>query len=171
MDQVDTLQDVRLRLVEAGGRASLDLGLGRIVGQILVYLYLQPEACSLEELEKDLGLSKASVSVAARQLEQLGLVQRVWVKGERKKYYQSAENIGKALQQGIISLLGQKVDDFGEQLEASKMILESESRGTSKESAFLARRISRASRLQKSLQSLLGNPLVSLLSKGMQTNK
>ena len=61
-----------MRLIETGGQTSQDLGLGRIVGQILVYLYLKPSACSLEELENDLGLSKASISIAARQLEQLG---------------------------------------------------------------------------------------------------
>ncbi len=48
-----------MRLVETGGRTSQDLGLGRIVGQILVYLYLQPAACSLEELEENLGLSQS----------------------------------------------------------------------------------------------------------------
>lgn len=32
--------DLRMRLVEEGGRAAQDLGFGRIPGQILVYLYL-----------------------------------------------------------------------------------------------------------------------------------
>jgi DNA-binding transcriptional regulator GbsR (MarR family) len=67
-----------MRLVETGGRISQDLGLGRIVGQLLVYLYLQPRECSLDVLESELGLSKASVSIAARQLERLGIVQRVF---------------------------------------------------------------------------------------------
>ena len=77
MSKSNNLIAAQMRLGETGGRTSQDLGLGRIVGQVLVYLYLQPSACSLEKLEKALGLSKASVSIAARQLEQLGLVQRV----------------------------------------------------------------------------------------------
>ena len=118
MKTVDNILLARTRLVETGGRTSQDLGLGRIVGQVLVFLYLQPAECSLDTLEQELGLSKASVSVAARQLEALGLVSRVWVKGERKKYYRSAENIASALQQGLLSLVRQKVQFFGGELDS-----------------------------------------------------
>ena len=164
MEQNNNLQIARMRLIETGGRTSQDLGLGRIVGQILVYLYLQPEACPLNELEQDLGLSKASISVAARQLEQLGLVQQVWVKGERKKYYRSAENVGQALQQGLLSIVRQKVNDFGDQLEFTQHLVEGNDVENSAESDFLKRRIERASKLQKRLNGILGNPLVRLLT-------
>jgi len=36
-----------MRLVEVGGNAAQDLGLGRIVGQIVVYLYLSEAERSL----------------------------------------------------------------------------------------------------------------------------
>ena len=67
-------QEARSRLIETGGRTSQDLGLGRIVGQILVYLYLTDGDCSLDKIGADLDLSKASVSIAARQLESLWLL-------------------------------------------------------------------------------------------------
>ncbi len=165
MDKNKKIDEVRVRLVETGGRASQDFGLGRIVGQTLVYLYLQPTACSLEQIEEELGLSKASISVAARQLEQLGLVQRIWVKGERKKYYRSAENIGQALQQGLLSLVRQKVTDFGGELQASIALLEQIDEGNTKEVEFLRLRVSRASKLQTRLDLILGNPLVQLLTR------
>ena len=57
--------EIRARLVETGGRTS-----------------------------QDLGLSKASVSVAVRQLENLGLLRRTWKKGDRKNYYRTADEIG-----------------------------------------------------------------------------
>lgn len=168
MESHEDITTARMRLVETGGRTSQDLGLGRIVGQILVYLYLQPAACPLDELEKDLGLSKASVSVAARQLEQLGLVQRVWLKGERKKYYRSAENIGYALQEGLLSLIRQKVNEFGDQLAITENLLGQTGRENSSEIEFLRQRISRASTLQKRLNGVLGNPLVRLLTKATE---
>ncbi len=156
----------RTRLVETGGRTSHDLGLGRIVGQVLVYLYLQPTECSLDALEQDLGLSKASVSVAARQLESLGLVSRVWVKGERKKYYRSAENIASALQQGLLSTVRQKVEFFGGELDTSMELLDTASEQLeTKDLEFLKQRVNRASKLQKRLNKVLGNPLVRLLTK------
>ena len=166
MNSSDNINIARTRLVETGGRTSQDLGLGRIVGQVLVFLYLQPNECSLDVLERELGLSKASVSVAARQLESLGLVSRVWVKGERKKYYRSAENIASALQQGLLSIVRQKVEFFGSELDTSIGLLENASEQTEKEDLeFLTNRVRRASKLQKRLSRVLGNPLVRLLTK------
>jgi DNA-binding transcriptional regulator GbsR (MarR family) len=166
MKPVENIVLARTRLVETGGRTSQDLGLGRIVGQVLVYLYLQPAECSLDMLEQDLGLSKASVSVAARQLEAMGLVNRVWVKGERKKYYRSADNIASALQQGLLSLVRQKVQYFGGELDVSMGLLDSAAEQIeTQDLAFLKQRVSRASKLQKRLGKVLGNPLVRLLTK------
>jgi DNA-binding transcriptional regulator GbsR (MarR family) len=166
MDPTESITTARMQLVETGGRTSQDLGFGRIVGQVLVYLYLQPTACSLDVLEQDLGLSKASVSVAARQLEALGLVSRVWVKGERKKYYRSAENIGKALQQGLLSSVRQKVELFGGELKSSMGLLDAAAEEVnSRELEFLQQRVHRAGKLQKRLNRVLGSPLLQLLAK------
>lgn len=171
MNEETEILSARMRLIETGGRTSQDLGLGRIVGQILVSLYLQPAACPLDELEKDLGLSKASISIAARQLEQLGLVQRVWVKGERKKYYRSAENIGQALQQGLLSIVRQKVNDFGDQLDLTMDVLETVDGFKQQEVKFLKRRVLRARKLQKRLDTVLGSPLVRLLARNVEGTK
>lgn len=166
MNPADNIHTARSRLIETGGRTSQDFGLGRIVGQVLVYLYLQPKECSLDVLESDLGLSKASISVAARQLESLGLVSRVWVKGERKKYYRSAENIASALQQGLLSIVRQKVELFGGELDISMELLESAAtQDGNRDLEFLRQRVSRASKLQKRLRRVVGNPLLRLITK------
>jgi DNA-binding transcriptional regulator GbsR (MarR family) len=167
MEKADTISQARMRLVETGGRTSQDLGLGRIVGQILVYLYLQRDECSLDVLESELGLSKASVSVAARQLEQLGLIRRVWIKGERKKYYRSAENIASALQQGLLSQVRNKVQYFGGELDLSMALLDdiAGEQGKVQEVEFLRKRVERARKLQKRLDRVLGNPLIKLLTR------
>ena len=169
MSEQDALTEVRMRLVETGGGTSQDLGAGRIVGQIMIYLYLQKEAQSLDRIGEDLALSKASVSIAVRQLEQLGLVRRVWIKGERKKYYRSADNIGSGLQQGLLSFLRQKVQLFGVELEGASAILESappEAKNR-EEFLFLRQRINRAGKLQKNILKILGNPLVNFLAKNI----
>ncbi len=167
MAEKDTLLDVRMRLVEAGGRASQDIGTGRISGQILVYLYLQEDECSLDDIAADLGLSKASVSIAVRKLEQLGLVRNIWKSGDKRKYYRSAENIAKALQQGILLLLHQRIQIFGDELDESlKMISTVSGDSTQNEDLlFVQRRIERAKKLQSGLEKILGNPLLKLLAK------
>ncbi len=172
MGKQDTLTEVRMRLVETGGRTSQDLGAGRIVGQIMVYLYLQKDEQSLDSIGEALALSKASVSIAVRQLEQLGLVRRVWIKGDRKKYYRSADNIGSGLQQGLLSFLRQKVLLFGAELEGALSMLENVSVSPEAENReeylFLRQRMNRASKLQRILLKILGNPLVNFLAKNIK---
>ena len=157
-------EQARTYLVEMGGQTSQDLGLGRIVGQVLVYLYLQPTSSSLDQLENDLGLSKASVSIAARQLEQLGLVRRVWVKGDRKNYYRSADNIAQALQQGLQTFFRQKVLTFGGELKQAMSILEEDADNNSQEAVFLRQRIDRAFTLQQRIERVLNNPIWKLFA-------
>lgn len=166
MDDGKILQEARMRLVETGGRTSQDLGAGRIVGQVLVYLYLQERECSLDDIGENLGLSKASVSIAVRQLEQLGLAIKVWKGGDKRNYYKSAENIAKALQQGVLSLVRQKIQIFGGQLESSLELIDeiADNSPSKNEMVFLRQRIERAKKLQNGLERVLGNPLVKLLT-------
>lgn len=159
------LDQARRRLVETGGRTSQDLGAGRIVGQVLIYLYLQERECSLDLISDDLELSKASVSIAARQLEQLGLVRKVWRSGDRKNYYRSTEDIATALQQGVLALVQQKVQVFGRELDEALLIIEDEMTDNGDaDKRFLHSRVSRAKKLQSRLALLLNNPVVNFFS-------
>lgn len=166
MKESTTTKEARMRLVEIGGKTSQDLGAGRIVGQILVFLYLQERECSLDAIGEQLGLSKASVSIAVRQLEQLGLARKVWKTGDKRNYFKSADNIANALQQGVLSLVRQKIQLFGGELDATLEIVKNipEESQASDEVAFLTQRIERAKKLQKGLDRVLGNPLVRLLT-------
>ncbi|BHH82672.1 hypothetical protein LA52FAK_09610 [Desulforhopalus sp. 52FAK] len=163
----NNLQDARLRLIEVGGRTAQDLGVGRIVGQVLVYLYLQERECSLDQIGVHLGLSKASVSIAVRQLEKLGLARKVWITGDRKNYFRSAENITNALQQGLLGVVRQRVELFGHELEVVRELIEKDicEDSCQGDSSFLMSRITRALTIQKRLQKILGNPLLNLFSK------
>lgn len=164
---MDSAEKIRTQLITTGGKTSQDLGAGRIVGQVLVYLYLQETECSLDTLGKELGLSKASVSIAARQLEQLGLLRKVWKSGDRKNYYKSADNIGSALQRGLLAVVRQKVQIFGSELDECLELVNQDSKGLeiNAEMNFLYKRISRAKRLQARLDQILDNPIVSLLTR------
>ena len=165
MNSIERVTTAKMRLVETGGRTSQELGAGRIVGQVLVFLYLQEQECSLDAMGAELGLSKASVSIAARQLEHLGLVRKVRKSGDRKNYYTSADNIGSALQQGIISIVQQRVQLFGRELDSSlQMVQGAAEKHNSPETEFLQQRISRARKLQRRLNRILGNPLVRFLT-------
>ncbi len=155
-------REVRRRLAAAGGRTSHDLGLGRIVGQMVVYLYLWEGDCSLDQIAEELGLSKAAVSVAARQLEHLGLIRRTWREGDRRKYYRTADNIGIALRQGLLSIVLNKIEAMAGELDAAQAALAAGSRQEA-DLQFLAGRVKRAQVLRERADKMLGHPLLSLL--------
>lgn len=68
-------------------------GFPRIAGRIFGFLFLQPDACSLDELADALAVSKASVSTDARRLEQYGLLERQSRPGDRRDYYGIAPDV------------------------------------------------------------------------------
>ena len=154
---------VKTRLVAAGGRLAQEFGFNRVAGETLACLYLTPGEASLDALEKQLHLSKAAVSLAAAQLERMGLVHRVRKAGDRKRYYRSAEDIGSALRQGILTFARAKMavleTDLGRAEEALEELAPDE------KSRFLESRVARMRELNRRIGKLLDNPLVKLFSK------
>jgi DNA-binding transcriptional regulator GbsR (MarR family) len=168
MTRTSTADQARKRLIEVGGRTAQDLGLGRVVGQIVVYLYLKDGECSLDQIGEDLGLSKAAVSVAARQLENLGIIRRSWKKGDRKTYYRTADNIASALQQGLLTFVGQKIQVVASELDHAHDMLETELRdnqNSDPDARFVHERVKRAKLLRDRLASILASPLVKFFVK------
>jgi DNA-binding transcriptional regulator GbsR (MarR family) len=154
---------VRKRLTEVGGRTAQDLGLGRIVGQLLVHLYLSPVECPLDDIARDLGLSKAAVSIAARQLESLGLLRRSWKAGDRKTYYRTADDIATALHQGLLIMVRNKMGLLATELKQAEAELKSG--GSEQETDFILGRVKRARKLRDTAMSVLENPVVKLLAR------
>ena len=159
----ESIIQVRKRLTEVGGRTAQDLGLGRIVGQILVHLYLSPSEQSLEDIAKDLELSKAAVSIAARQLESLGLLRRSWKSGDRKTYYRTADDIASALHQGLLMMVRNKMSLLATELKQAEAELKGSSAGT--EAEFILGRVKRAKKLRDTAMGILENPLVKMLTR------
>ena len=62
----------------------------RIASRILGLLLLTPGECSIDQMAERLQVSRASISVDARRLEECGVVERVTRKGDRRDYYRIA---------------------------------------------------------------------------------
>lgn len=77
----------------AGKVSSALLGMiNKAGGQIYALLFISDEPLSLDEISKQLGISKSNVSINIRMLEDYYLVRKVWIKGSRKDYY-AAERV------------------------------------------------------------------------------
>ena len=81
------------RFIERMGMFVEADGMPRIAGRIFGFLLLQPGPCSLDDMADALGVSKASISTDARLLEQLGLLQRTARPGDRRDYYELADDV------------------------------------------------------------------------------
>jgi DNA-binding transcriptional regulator GbsR (MarR family) len=65
-------------------------GLSAVESKIIGYLLTQDRPVSLNGLVHNLKISKGNISVTIRKLEEKQIVKNVWVKGDRKDYYQTS---------------------------------------------------------------------------------
>src|SRR5215203_5426907 len=76
------------RYVDETGLLLENAGLPRIAGQVLGWLQVcDPETQSLADIATALGVSRASASTSTRLLEQVGLLERTILPGDRRDYY------------------------------------------------------------------------------------
>jgi DNA-binding transcriptional regulator GbsR (MarR family) len=156
---MDPLQAAKWEMIEAGGRTAQSFGLNRLLGQIYTLLYLSDEALSLDSLAQQLGVSKASVSIACRQLESWGAIHRSWVKGDRKDYYVAETNFRHILSNGLLASVNKKLDSAMVQIGRSLSLLETNGAGGDK-ARFLKQRLKEAEDFRAKVSRLLNNPLV-----------
>jgi DNA-binding transcriptional regulator GbsR (MarR family) len=170
------LQEASRELIEAGGRSAQSFGLKRLLGQIYMFLYLRREAASLDDLVEGMGVSKASISIACRQLLALGGIKRVWRKGDRKDYYEAETDLRALLNNGILRELEKKLDSAHRQIERCREILDDDKKDSegdaasetnreeeNEDLAFFYERLDEAERYQKKVSGLLGNPILKKL--------
>ena len=158
------IREVRQRLIEVAGRTTQDLGLGRIIGQVLGDIYMTAGDSSLDDIGRNLGLSKAAVSIAARQLESLGLLQRIWKKADRKNYYRIVDHLGVALRQGLLELVRGKMRTAGVELDRAEELLRQSGNGdNNSEIKFMQTRLNRARQLRQRATRIFNNPIMKML--------
>ena len=102
--------------IEAGGHTTQLFGLGRILGQLYALLYLSPRPICLDEIVDELKVSKASVSTTVRQLERWTAVKRVWIRGDRRDYYEAETDFNLLLKHGVLATLRKKLETAGTQI-------------------------------------------------------
>ena len=160
---MNSLRQAQMEMVEAGGRTAQTFGLNRLLGQIYILLYLSPEALSLDELSAQLGVSKASVSIAGRQLESWGALHRVWKRGDRKDYYEAETDFGRLLNNGFLDSINRKLDSAKIQIERSLNLVSDSPDSDDQTVKFVRERLKQAEQYRSRINSLLNNPFVKKL--------
>lgn len=106
----DSLEEVRFGVIEVIGRITEFWGFSRIMGQMYGLLYLSPTPLSLDDVAEELKVSKGNVSINIRALKRWNMVKSVWVKGDRKDYYEAETDFWKIIK-GVLSEREQKEFD------------------------------------------------------------
>jgi DNA-binding transcriptional regulator GbsR (MarR family) len=161
---LDPLHQAKWEMIEAGGRTAQSFGLNHLLGQVYMLLYLGRDSASLDDIVQALGVSKASVSIACRQLQALGALRRVWKKGDRKDYYEAETDFRNLLNNGILRELGKKLDSAQVQIDRCREILNAEDGNSpSEERTHFEAQLSEAERYKNRISGLLNNPIVQKL--------
>ncbi|MFQ5866259.1 MAG: GbsR/MarR family transcriptional regulator [bacterium] len=87
------LKQIRDMLIEDFGKGYANFGQPKLKGRIVGLMTFSNKPLTLDDICEALGVSKGPVSTIARQLEESGLLRKVWVKGDRKDYYQIVEDM------------------------------------------------------------------------------
>jgi len=104
----------RNQLAQALGDAASRSGVfSETAGKIYGVLYLSAGPLSLDDIAREVGTSKGNASVQVRELLELGMVRKVWVRRSRRDYYEAVTDlwaiatqvIGRRLQQEAQTLL------------------------------------------------------------------
>lgn len=91
------LGDIRERVMESMGRISSFWGFSEVMGQIYGLLYLSPKPLTLDGMSEGLSISKGNASVSVRSLQRWNMAKPVWVKGDRKDYYEAERDFWKII--------------------------------------------------------------------------
>lgn len=83
--------------METMGRITAFWGFSKIMGQLYGLLYLSPKPLTLDEMAESLSISKGNVSINIRALERWNMVRQVWVKGDRKDFYEAETDFWKII--------------------------------------------------------------------------
>ncbi|MBN1672248.1 MAG: hypothetical protein JXR37_14505 [Kiritimatiellae bacterium] len=156
------------RLIEAAGRFTQSFGLGRSVGQIFGAVYLSPSPMTLDDLTAALGISKGSASMGVRQLEQWGALERIWVKGDRKDYYQARDDFGKIIRKAILDTIGTKMLSAADFLDELRSELDNGAvakDAPTDDVKFLRQRLQKLLAFQKKAKGLWESDILRLLLK------
>jgi len=164
---MNNTQDIREKYIAAAGDLTQTLGLGRNIGQIFAHIYFSPSPQSLDDLTESLGISKGSASMSVRQLEQWGALKHVWIKGERKDYYETTEEFGKIIRKAMIDMVGRTTESADQLLDESEVWLKQKSsNGASTEDiVFLSDRVKKLRDFRSRAQYLWNSPVIRMLFK------
>jgi DNA-binding transcriptional regulator GbsR (MarR family) len=89
----DGQADARIGIADDIGRVYARYGLALSIGRVFGLLLASDEPLTLDDIAATLGISKSGASVAARDLERVGVVHRLGMPGSKRVLYEATESM------------------------------------------------------------------------------
>ena len=152
------LERAQHNFIEGISHLSSTLGFSKVMGQLYALLYLSEEPLSLDDMVKRLAISKGSVSINIRELEEKGAVKKVWMKGSRKDFYKAELDLMKIIKNRIALSAKWRMDEIENIIQKSEELLQN-AKGNSNDERrkikFYSQRLKEMKKLYKRANNLL----------------
>ncbi|MBU0677267.1 MAG: hypothetical protein KJ626_04050 [Verrucomicrobia bacterium] len=162
------VEEVRRRFISVAGHTTQSLGMGRSVGQIFAHVYFSREPQSLDDITEALGVSKGGASMCVRQLAQWGAVRQVWVKGDRKDYYEACDDFGRIVRRALLDAIGSRMERTDNLLAEAENLLGNAAnggKGKDPDMVFVRKRIRNLRKFRDRAQWIWEHSVLRLLRK------
>ncbi len=80
--------EIQAEMLQSFAEAYKSFGLSKLMGRVVALLIYSPEPMSLDDIAKNLEMSKGPISQITRRLSDRHLIRKVWVPGNRKDFYE-----------------------------------------------------------------------------------
>jgi len=147
---------IREQFIDRVGEFAASLGLNRSVGQLYALLYMSPSPLSLDEMAEACDMSKGNASINLRELERWGAVRRVYVRGDRKDYYEPHRDVPQIVISRLREGLGRRLAALDETLEEAERQVEQMGNDAERKK-FYRERLKDVRKLRSSLGRVLDN--------------
>ncbi len=86
-------QEAKNKFISTWGVLGTSWGINKAMAQIHALLWISPEALSMEDIMKELRISRGNTSMNLRQLIDWGIVFKETKAGDRKEYFTSEKDV------------------------------------------------------------------------------
>jgi DNA-binding transcriptional regulator GbsR (MarR family) len=150
--------NARREMIDLSARLCQLFGMPKSTGQVYGLLYLSSKPLSLDDIVEQLGISKASASLATRQLLNWGAIRQIMVLGQRRDFYEVVANISEVAGFIISNVIRPRVERSEDRITQLTDLLNQDLKDgsiTSDEFNVLAKRVETLKKLQTRLRTLL----------------
>ncbi|MCI0697743.1 hypothetical protein L0337_37820 [candidate division KSB1 bacterium] len=87
------MDKIRHALIEDFGNGYASFGNSELMGRVVGLLICAGKPVTVDQIAEELEVSKSPVNQICNRLEEIKLIRRAWVKGERKYHYEIVDNV------------------------------------------------------------------------------